>query len=273
MKLKATISSLITLASLLVACDNVSENERLIYVEPAAVNTAVLVEEFSGQMCVNCPDGAEKLEELEKQYGEALVVITYHGGYQSINPGEVEGVVGLGTEYGELMEKTYGINGKPCIVVNGKTINNTVLTWATDIAEASKRISDVSLTGEAFYDAASATIQIQITGACNSVYDGALQVVLTESGIVAPQMLPDNTADDHYVHNNVLRATVNGTAGEPFSVSGKDIEGVSKTYTVPVQADWQPTHMHVVAYVKNGNGEVGQALCLPVKEYTNENNN
>lgn len=273
MKLKATISSLITLASLLVACDNVSENERLIYVEPAAVNTAVLVEEFSGQQCINCPDGAEKLEELEKQYGEALVVITYHGGDQSINPGEYEDVVGLGTEYGELMEKEYRINGKPCIVVNGKTINNTVLTWATDIAEASKRISDVSLTGEAFYDAASATIQIQITGACNSKYDGALQVVLTESGIVAPQMLPDNTADDHYVHNNVLRATVNGTAGEPFSVSGKDIEGVSKTYTVPVQADWQPTHMHVVAYVKNGNGEVGQALCLPVKEYTNENNN
>ena len=110
MKLKATISSLITLASLLVACDNVSENERLIYVEPAAVNTAVLVEEFSGQMCVNCPKGAAELEKLEKQYGEALVVITYHGGDQSINPGEYEGVVGLGTEYGELMEKEYRIN-------------------------------------------------------------------------------------------------------------------------------------------------------------------
>ena len=67
MKLKATISSLITLASLLVACDNVSENERLIYVEPAAVNTAVLVEEFSGQMCVNCPKGAAELEKLEKE--------------------------------------------------------------------------------------------------------------------------------------------------------------------------------------------------------------
>ena len=272
MKLKATIPSLFTLASLLVACDNVSEDKRLIYIEPTPVNTTVLVEEFSGQMCVNCPTGAAELEKLEEQYGDALAIITYHGGTYAINPGEVEGVLGLATEYGALKEKAYSINGKPCVVINAKGINNTVLTWATDIAAAFKSVSDISLTGEAIYDAASSSIQVRITGACNSVFSGTLQAVLTESGIVAPQMLPDNSVDENYVHNNVFRATVNGTAGEPFSVSGADIEGVSKTYTVPVQADWKPAHMHVVAYIYNENG-VSQALSLPVKELVNENNN
>ena len=272
MKLKATIPSLITLASLLVACDNVSEDERLIYIEPTPVNTTVLVEEFSGQMCVNCPTGAAELEKMEEQYGDALAIITYHGGTYAINPGEVEGVLGLGTEYGALKEKEYGINAKPCIVINARGSNNTVLTWATDIDVASKIISDVSLTGEAVYDAASSSIQILIKGTCNSVFNGTLQAVLTESGIVAPQMLPDNSADENYVHNNLFRANVNGTAGEPFSVSGADIDGVSKSYTVPVQADWKPINMRLVAYVYNENG-VKQALTLPVKELINENNN
>lgn len=272
MKLKATIPSLITLASLLVACDNVSEDERLIYIEPAPVNTTVLVEEFSGQLCPNCPTGAAELEKLEEQYGDNLAVITYHGGFYAINPGEVEGVLGLGTEYGALKEKSYNINAKPCVVINARSINNTVLTWATDIAAAFKSVSDISLTGEVIYDAASSSIQVRITGTCNSVFSGTLQAVLTESGIVAPQTLPDNSPDENYVHNNLFRANVNGTAGEPFSVSGADIDGVSKTYTVPVQADWKPINMRLVAYVYNENG-VKQALTLPVKELINENNN
>ncbi|MGN0220900.1 MAG: Omp28 family outer membrane lipoprotein [Prevotella sp.] len=274
--MKAIIPSLITLASLLAACSNVSEDERLIYVEPAPVNTTVLVEEYSGQLCVNCPTGAAELEKLEEQYGDNLAVITYHGGLYAINPGEYEGVLGLGTDYGALMEKAYGINGKPCIVINALTTNNTVLTWATDVAAAFRRISDVSLSGEAIYDEASSSIQIQITGACNSVYDGDLQVVLTESGIVAPQMMPDNTSNNSYVHNNVFRATVNGETGEPFAVSVADIDGVSRSYTVYVEEEykWNPANMRVVAYVINEKG-VQQALSIPVRklaEPSNDNN-
>lgn len=273
MKLKATIPSLITLASLLTACSHVGEDERLIYIEPAPVNTTVLVEEFSGQLCVNCPKGAAELEKLEEQYGDNLAVITYHGGIYGINPGEYDGILGLGTEYGALMATAYGINGKPCILINQKTTNNTVLTWASDIAAAFKIVSDVSLTGEAIYDETSATIQIQVTATCNSVFEGDLQVILTESGIVAPQLMPDNTSNNNYVHNNVFRATVNNDTGEPFAVSVADLDGVSRSYTVPVQSDWNPANMRVVAYVSD-NG-VKQALTLPVKKLekpSNDNN-
>lgn len=276
MKLKATIPSLITLASLLTACSKVSEDDRLIYVEPVPVTKTVLVEEYSGQDCFNCPNGATILEELQEQYGDNLAIITYHGGSYAYYPGQYDGILGLGTEYGEKMEKAYGIDifGKPSMIVNAGTPNNTVDTWARDIAAAFKTESDVALKGEAFYDEVSSSIQIWVTGTCNSVYDGDLQVILTENGIVALQKMPDQSYNMEYVHNNIFRSTVNSEVGEPFKVSAADLEGVTKTYTVPVQAEWKPTNMRVVAFVSNEHG-VQQALTMPVKklvEQPNDNN-
>ena len=41
--------------ALFTACDNIPEDDRLIYIKPAAVSRAVLIEDFTGQACVNCP--------------------------------------------------------------------------------------------------------------------------------------------------------------------------------------------------------------------------
>ena len=79
--------SVLTLAALVmaVACDEVSTDERLTYVEPPEVGRAVLIEDYTGQYCVNCPRATEEIERLVEQYGDSVVVaVAIHSGPQQM---------------------------------------------------------------------------------------------------------------------------------------------------------------------------------------------
>ena len=41
----------------------------------------VLIEEFTGVRCVNCPEGSEKIETLLAIHGERLVAVSIHAGF------------------------------------------------------------------------------------------------------------------------------------------------------------------------------------------------
>ena len=41
------------------SCSNIDEGDRLIYVKPAEVGRAVLIEDLTGQRCINCPTGTD----------------------------------------------------------------------------------------------------------------------------------------------------------------------------------------------------------------------
>ena len=59
---------------MLTGCDEVSESDRLIYVKPAEVSRAVLIEDFTGQRCINCPNAADEISRLQEEYGEDKVI-------------------------------------------------------------------------------------------------------------------------------------------------------------------------------------------------------
>ena len=80
MRIKAYISFLLA-AVLMTACSHIDEDEQLIYVKPAPVERSVLLEDFTGQRCVNCPNAAEEIEKLIEQYGEdAIIAVSIHSG-------------------------------------------------------------------------------------------------------------------------------------------------------------------------------------------------
>ncbi|MBK8282605.1 MAG: hypothetical protein IPK94_21325 [Saprospiraceae bacterium] len=45
----------------------------------------VLIEEYTGVRCQNCPAGAQLLEELKTIHGDQLIVLSIHGGFL-LNP-------------------------------------------------------------------------------------------------------------------------------------------------------------------------------------------
>ena len=80
---------LATAALLMTACDNVSLDERLTYIEPPEAGRAVLIEDFTGQYCVNCPRATEEIERLVEEYGDSVVIaVAIHSGPFSKLKGE-----------------------------------------------------------------------------------------------------------------------------------------------------------------------------------------
>ena len=66
---------------LLTACSYIEEGDRLIYVKPESARRVVLLEDFTGQRCVNCPKGTEVIEQLLQTYGDsAVIAVGIHGG-------------------------------------------------------------------------------------------------------------------------------------------------------------------------------------------------
>ena len=63
------------------SCDTVNEENRLIYVKPASVARNVLIEDFTGQRCVNCPNATDEIEHLQQFYGaDTVIAVGIHSG-------------------------------------------------------------------------------------------------------------------------------------------------------------------------------------------------
>ena len=99
--MKMRYYSILLLALLAMAsCDNVPLDERLTYVEPVEVGKAILIEDFTGQYCVNCPRATEEIERLIENYGDSVVIpVAIHSGPFSKRNGEF---TPLFTEVGDM---------------------------------------------------------------------------------------------------------------------------------------------------------------------------
>ena len=76
--IKKSILGIAAVASVLAfgftACDELDENERFVEMPAQESKRNVLVEEFTGQKCTNCPDAHKALAALSEQYVATLLL-------------------------------------------------------------------------------------------------------------------------------------------------------------------------------------------------------
>lgn len=65
MRLQSKILTVVLGGTLLASCSNIAEDERYIYVKPAEVKRSVLIEDFTGQRCINCPNANDEIATLQ----------------------------------------------------------------------------------------------------------------------------------------------------------------------------------------------------------------
>lgn len=264
---------LLLLYSLLfiVACDSISEDDRYIAVSNTHPGTpadsdstvsavearGVLIEDFTGQRCVNCPNAATMIERLQTAYGEDKVVaVSIHGGELAFNG--TEKAVGLRTPLGDEYNDYWQVSAWPKGMVNRSGTLADVDQWFTLVNAASQLTSplklsvNTQLTGSTAQDGSTAVLNISVSADALDNVEGYLQLWLTESGIVALQSMPDGSVNREYVHNHVLRTAINGTWGESF----KAMKGtnVSKNFTLKLDPAWNVDQLSVVAFVYNNDG-------------------
>lgn len=248
-------------AAALCGCDEVSQDDRYIDMGAADVQRNVLLEDFTGQNCRNCPDAHKVIESLESLYGDNLIAVSIHGGQFAIPVADSWiswGYVGLASPEGIAYNDSKGLSSWPAGDIDRSSGTLEHDKWADAVRARIERPAQADIDITAAVDNGVIVIATDITP--REDYSGTLQLWVTESGIVAAQN-DNGTEIPDYVHNNVLRAAVNGTWGEPLT--GKAGQTVSVSHTIPLrhndQEQWNPANLSIVGFVYNSGG-VGQAV-------------
>ena len=248
---------LFTFLPLLMSCDYIEEADRLIAVDDVHTDTPidtlktaiknVLLEDFTGQRCSNCPTGTEVIEQLQEIYGERLIAVGIHGGTLGFKGTAT--VLGLATDVGDEYYSHWQLEYQPVGLVDRHgTVNYT--EWAKAVRDEMALTSDVKMEVQAIFDGSK--IDITVMEEAYNDYTGMLQVWLLEDGITAIQTMPDGTNNRNYVHNHVLRTPVNGDWGKAITI-GKGEQDL-QNYQQAVDEAWNAANLSVVAFVYNDRG-------------------
>lgn len=240
-----------------VSCDVIDENDRYIEVENGGSDKVqrLLIEEFTGHRCVNCPDGAAIVHDIQEYYPGRVVVVGIHAGMLAMPLGEFSDQNFI-TPEGMTYYNTFGVQGNPAAMLNRSRFTGedwairTKEKWMTYSISELEKEPCCEVTPTVTYDAATREVSIttEVEAYSNMPANLNLQVLVVESNIVGKQLKPGDVVDEEYVHNHVLRKAVNDTWGESIVSL---VEGEKATYTSSVTLDekWVAENCHIVVFV------------------------
>ncbi|MFH1319038.1 MAG: Omp28 family outer membrane lipoprotein [Bacteroidota bacterium] len=227
----------------------------------------VLVEDYTGHTCGNCPRAAEALETLKSIYCDHIVTIGVHVGFfaEPKNNTDSSYSYDFRTQTGNELEAQWG-NGDalPNGMINRKEVDgNKILSyagWGTAVDQilfdqnGNVIPPDISINITNTYDAVSGMLNTSIESGFINPLEGAfrLSVFLIEDSIITWQKdyeaTPSNIPD--YVHRHVLRSAINNTWGD-IIVTGSVSSGsvFTKAYSIVLDPEWVAGQCSVVAFV------------------------
>ncbi len=267
MKTKYIIPVLILFSFLLNSCDKVSAP----YIESrdyCSGNKKVLIEDYTGHGCVNCPGAAVLAHDLKEQFCDRVVIIGVHAGYFAKPNFEDNPLFAAdyNTEAGNEWDTFFGNSamGNPNGLIDRvKGPGGYVLypqSWAETVDPLLMEPADALITISNEFNTESNTLTTTVKTDFQEAVAGnyKLLVCVTQDNIISPQKnkdpeIGDTPIDENYIHNHVLRGSLNGAWGEMLSSGGTVVVDVTyeKSYTKAFDADWIPADCHVVAFVFN----------------------
>lgn len=249
---------IIGIAALLAACDEVDEGDRYIYVPPRPSQRAVLLEDFTGQKCVNCPDATDVIHRLTEQYtSDSVIAVAIHGGNFGID--EAKG--GLATEEARAYYDHWNVQAQPNGVINRQGGLQPYQSWATAVAAQIRRETFVALpalTAQADGD----SLRVSVRAFSAIPLKGKLQLWLTEDSIIGRQLMPDGSANKAYVHNHIFRRSLNGTWGTDITL---ETDTLTQQFAAPLDSKYNRQQLSVVAFIYNDGDGVYQVRKVKVE--------
>ncbi len=267
MKIKYIISIIILFAFILNSCDKVSAP----YVESrdyCSGNKKVLIEDYTGHGCVNCPGAAVEAHELKDKFCNRVVIIGVHAGYFAKPDfgGDTTFSADFTTEAGNVWDTFFGnsIMGNPNGLIDRVEGANGYVhypaTWGETIDPLLQQpaLALLTISNDFNTDTKVLSTTVKTNFQANLVGEYKLIVCITQDNIVAPQKnndaeIGETPVDMDYVHNHVLRKVINGSWGE--SLNGSSVASTNtvyeKTYTQEFNSSWIPEDCNVVAFVYN----------------------
>lgn len=243
------------------------------YTFPEDTTTAVyrvLVEDYTGHTCGNCPNAARELyNNIKPTYGDRLITLGVHADFfaETVPPhtppkGSPPGSysANYNTQAGTDWYNFFQLYSNPLALVSRKDFPagnhiKTLGAWGTEIASIINRTPRVKIRIHNSYNASTRELktysETKFLEQGNSTYK--LNVLLAEDSIVSWQ--EDYAAPDtnvaNYVHRHVLRGSINGSFGAKVNTDVTTGAGtkVFKGYVTTLPDDWNVNHMNVIVFL------------------------
>lgn len=229
----------------------------------------VLVEEFTGVGCVQCPAGSAELENLLSIYGENLVVVSIHAG--DFSEPLSQSSFSFKTEDGENLINYLGNPAfYPSAVVNRKDFDGGSYRlqygrekWAGFISQELEEDPKILVNINKTFDPISRNLEVQVSGIANEDISGELRltIIITESNIVDAQLddAQGGLVED-YVHKHVFRDAITEYDGEAIATNMSQGDNYDITKTLVLPDEWNSVECEVIAFVNLVNGEQKEIL-------------
>ena len=263
---KIFLFSAVAASMAFVSCDNIPEEDRYIEVEVNKSEKVVLLEDYTGMQCVNCPDAAAIIDNIHHTFGDNFIAVGLHptsGPYQKPMPGKDGVMVNLSSDDADAYYKKYSVKAFPTAMIDRSTFDGSKLLdnkdkWASYVNQQMAVVAPVDLSMTSSYDATTRTVtlatDIEFKQAVNETL--YLQLWVIENGIIGPQVTA-NGVNWEYEHNHVLRSAINGTWGESLGASftkDQKLETITTTYTL--NEAWNADNCEIVGFVYRASDDV-----------------
>ncbi|MCS6934277.1 MAG: Omp28-related outer membrane protein [Chitinophagales bacterium] len=229
------------------------------YVElpaPAAEAKNVLIEEFTGVRCPNCPQGHDKITTIKANHPGRVVSVSLHPINSLGHPYPFSAQDLTNQEAQTLFDYLGQIGIQPAagidrMLFSGETkILLDRSKWESRVNQQINAPTPVNLSLSKTYDADKRELKIvaELRYTSDVSELNKLTVMLTESNIVTAQ-LDGSEIDTFYVHKDVMRDVVSETQGDLLNaplVAGRVFRKVYRQTLAPA---WKPENMHIVAFV------------------------
>ena len=233
----------------------------------------VVLEDFTGVRCINCPKAAEVAHALQGKLKNQLIVIGSHPSGSALTK-PYTGDADLRSETAQIYHEYWKQPGLPAGLINrrqepGKTLVHGNWTAEADAVAAEKPVATVNQVNATI---ASGKIAVEASGYFKSDYtqEGDINLILLvlEDGFLVRQEGDEESKEQHnYAHNHVLRTSI----GDAWGVKVLDAKPAAETKftytaTVELNADWKTDKLAVVAMLTNATTrEIINAAKVKVK--------
>ncbi len=251
---------IISAFALFTACDQVDplNSKKTVIEEPEdTTNTnKVLLVEFTGHFCGECPPAAELAHKLHESSNEKVVLLSIHsGGFAnptSKHPADYR------TPVGDALNSYFTVSSNPIATISYKSFDGTKLLnyvkpdLESKIQAVLKQETKVKLSMDASISGNSLNVNVSSTVSIAGIFDHSLAVYLTEDSLQTWQKDARlNPTDNYnYYHNSVLRASFNGAFGETFMTGSLPKKStLSKSLSLAINPKWNTKYLRAIALI------------------------
>ena len=211
----------------------------------------VLIKDFTGARCVNCPAAAEYAHNLQHQLDEDhIFIMSVHAGYLAQPIGSFPNFL---TEEGTEWYNNHDSNPLFAVdhvaLTDGNTFNEGQIDAPVTAALEEEQTFEIVVDRQ--FEEASRHLQVNVQAIALVDFDGEFYITacLVEDHITGWQTTPAGV-DKEYDFRNVFRGTLNGAYGEAFEEYHVDSDDTFFfSYSTDINADYNADECYLMVYV------------------------